>query len=213
MRHRAAVARFSSRTTNRTRSMNQNPHTKSIVFTLIALAMLFMFSLGVQAHPYASGVTGTNAAGDVGFFMNEAGATVTVTFEDSSTLSLQSISSIAVPSGGSNYTAAPTVTITGGGRGGTATATVSGGVAAVTVTSGGSNYVSAPTVTFTGGGGSGAGAAATISAGVVTSVTVTNAGSGYTSAPTVGFTGGSGSYATATATLSASVTAVTVVNG
>ena len=35
-----------------------------------------------QAHPYASGVTGTNGAGFVSFTMNEDGATVTVTFDD-----------------------------------------------------------------------------------------------------------------------------------
>ena len=42
----------------------------------------------VTAHPYASHVTGTNVSGQVFFTMNEAGATVTVTFEDSSTLDM-----------------------------------------------------------------------------------------------------------------------------
>lgn len=58
---------------------------------------LLVGSLTIQAHPYASGVTGTNGAGDVSFYMNEGGATVTVTFEDSSTLSL------GVLAKGSNY--------------------------------------------------------------------------------------------------------------
>lgn len=68
--------------------MNQKYLPRSLVSTLIALVALLTFNLAVQAHPYASGITGTNAAGDVGFFMNETGAAVTITFEDASTLSL-----------------------------------------------------------------------------------------------------------------------------
>src|ERR1041385_2565326 len=67
--------------------MNQKPPTKHNVLLAVVCA-LFAFCLPAFAHPYASGLTATNAAGDVGFFMNETGATVTVTFEDASSLSL-----------------------------------------------------------------------------------------------------------------------------
>lgn len=74
------------------------------------------------------------------------------------------VSGIAVTAGGSGYTTAPTVSITGGGgSGATATATVSGGVVtAITVTAAGTSYTTAPTVTFSGGGGLGATATASI---------------------------------------------------
>ena len=59
--------------------------------------------------------------------------------------------------GGSGYTTAPTVVITGGGgSGAVAEATVSSGViTAVTLRDSGAGYTSAPTVTFTGGSGTG----------------------------------------------------------
>jgi hypothetical protein len=71
---------------------------------------------------------------------------------------LYTITGIKVTSGGSGYTSAPTVQITGGGgSGATATATVATGkVSAIAVTSGGSGYTTTPTVTITGGGGTGA---------------------------------------------------------
>jgi hypothetical protein len=80
------------------------------------------------------------------------------------------VKSIVLTDGGSGYTTAPTVTISGGGgSGATATAIVaSGKVTGITITSRGSlttsgpYYSSAPTVTFSGGGGAGAAAAATI---------------------------------------------------
>ncbi len=104
--------------------------------------------------------------------------------------------------GGTNYTADPTVTITGGGgTGATATAGITGAyVNGATVTNQGSGYTSAPTVTITGGTGSGATAIATVT-GVVNSVTLLSGGSGYTSAPTVRFFSGSGSGAAAVATV------------
>jgi hypothetical protein len=60
------------------------------------------------------------------------------------------VSSITVNTGGTGYTSAPTVILSGGaGTGATATATVSGGaVTAINVTAGGSGYTSAPTVTL-----------------------------------------------------------------
>jgi len=76
--------------------------------------------------------------------------------------------SVAVTSGGSGYTSAPTVALSGGsGSGAAATATVSGGaVTGVTITSQGTGYTSAPTVAFAGGGGTGAEASATFTAAV-----------------------------------------------
>ncbi len=68
------------------------------------------------------------------------------------------IASITVTDGGSGYTSAPTVVLSGNG---TATATVSGGkVTAITVTNPGDNYLSPPTIEFINGGG-GTGVAAT----------------------------------------------------
>ncbi len=74
----------------------------------------------------------------------------------------QGVSEIRITSGGSGYTAAPTVSLTGGGgTGATAQAVVSGGVVtSVFVLTAGSGYTSNPTVAFSGGGGSGAAATA-----------------------------------------------------
>ena len=85
------------------------------------------------------------------------------------------VKTITVTNGGSGYTSAPTVTISGGGgQGATATAVIGttspnvGKVTGITITSpgtlttGGPYYTSAPTVTITGGGGTGATAVATI---------------------------------------------------
>jgi len=127
------------------------------------------------------------------------------------TVSGGAVTSIAVNTGGSGYTSAPTVYLSGGGGvGATATATVSGGaVTAIAVTYGGTGYTSAPTVSFSGGGGSPV-AVATVGAsgcnagtsGVITKLTLKSGGSGYTSAPTVVIlTAGTGSGATATAAI------------
>lgn len=138
-----------------------------------------------------------------------SGAVTTVT------LSSGAVASIAVDSGGTGYSSAPTVAIIGGGgTGATATATISAQVASVTVTNGGSGYSSSPTVTFTGGGGSGAAATANLSAGAVASLTITSGGSGYSSIPTVSFSGGGGSGAAGTAALgSGSIASVSVTGG
>lgn len=120
---------------------------------------------------------------------------------------------IAVTAGGSGYTAAPSVGISGGGgSGAAATSTVNTStVTAVVITNGGTGYATPPTVTITGGGGSGATAYSTLALGVVNQVVVTNPGSGYTSTPVVGFSGGGGSGAAAAAQRG-SVTAITVTN-
>jgi FtsP/CotA-like multicopper oxidase with cupredoxin domain len=113
------------------------------------------------------------------------------------------VTSIGVTTGGTGYTSAPTVMISGGGgKGAAATAAVSGGlVTVVTVTDGGTSYTSPPTVFFTGGGGSGATATATVTPGIVTGIKVTSGGTGYTTA-SVAITGGGGTGATANATVS-----------
>nr|WP_267285397.1 phage tail tube protein [Pseudomonas oryziphila] len=75
-----------------------------------------------------------------------------------------SLDQIAVTNGGSGYTSAPTVNLTGGGgSGATAVAVLDGDeVVAINVTSAGAGYTSAPTVAFTGGAGSGATATASV---------------------------------------------------
>jgi len=96
------------------------------------------------------------------------------------------VTAVTVGAGGTGYTSAPTVTITGrnGGSGATATATVSGGaVTGITVVLQG-DYL--PTLSITGG--SGAGATATValnSSGAISGVTLTAAGSGFKTNPTL----------------------------
>jgi hypothetical protein len=76
---------------------------------------------------------------------------------------------VTVVSGGTGYTSAPTVTLSGGGgSGATATATVANGkITGFTVTNAGSGYNSAPSVALAGGGGSLASARAVIEGGTV----------------------------------------------
>lgn len=85
-----------------------------------------------------------------------------------STRPTDGVLTIAVTTGGTGYTTAPTVTITRGGSdttgfGATAVATISsaGVVDAVIITNPGAGYSAVPTVAFTGGGGTGAAATAT----------------------------------------------------
>ncbi len=120
------------------------------------------------------------------------------------------VSSISVTDGGSGYTSAPAVAITGSGEGASATASVLGYVDSLTLKNGGTNYWTQPTVTISGGGGSGATASAAVSFGQVVSVYLNSGGSGYTSAPTVTISGGGGSGATAVATVRQVVESVTV---
>jgi hypothetical protein len=122
------------------------------------------------------------------------------------TLSAGRIQSITVTGdGGTFYTAAPTVTISGGNGGGalaTAVLTLAanGNVSAAAVTAPGTGYTNTTTVTIAGGGGTGATAVATVVAGQVTGIAILNPGSDYTSAPVVTITG-AGTGATATASI------------
>lgn len=160
------------------------------------------------------------------FYVNNNEANVSVTPPSGSGATATSaisaggvITGIAVTSGGTAYTSAPTVVISGGGgTGATATATVSlaGVVTSIAVTSGGTGYTSTLTISFTGGGGgTGAAANATVSTGAITSITITSGGTGYTSAPTISFTGGGGGTgAAATATIAAgAITSIAVTSG
>ncbi|WP_442968979.1 phage tail tube protein [Pseudomonas sp. PGPR81] len=75
-----------------------------------------------------------------------------------------SLAAISLADGGTGYTSAPVVAITGGGgTGATATAIVSGGeVTGFNITNPGSGYTSPPTIALTGGGGSDAAASAVL---------------------------------------------------
>ncbi|MFO0966752.1 MAG: PKD domain-containing protein, partial [Gemmataceae bacterium] len=127
-----------------------------------------------------------------------------------------SLAGINVTSGGSGYSAPPTVTFSGGGgTGATATAVLGKGVASITVTNGGS-YATAPAVTFTGDGVGAAGTAILDSNGAVIGVDITSAGSGYTSPPTITFAPSDNGGATATGSViladTGSVVRVDIVN-
>jgi starch-binding outer membrane protein, SusD/RagB family len=75
------------------------------------------------------------------------------------------VKSTTITAGGTGYTTAPSVNLTGGGgTGATAVATVTGGVITrITITNRGKGYTTAPSVSFTGGGGTGAMATAALS--------------------------------------------------
>jgi uncharacterized protein len=118
---------------------------------------------------------------------------------------------VAVTTGGTGYTSAPTVAFSGGGgTGAAATANLSNGVA-LAITTPGTGYTAAPTIAISAPptGGVQATATVTVSAGAITAITITNPGFGYTSAPTVTITG-VGTGGVITATLTGRVRTVTV---
>ena len=96
-------------------------------------------------------------------FNQMGGGVATATAWNGWTTDTTKVVAISVTKGGSGYTSAPTVTLSGGGgSGAAATATISNGaVTSVSLTNLGSGYTSAPTVAFSGGSGSGATATAT----------------------------------------------------
>jgi hypothetical protein len=73
------------------------PFTRKLALFL-TLAVLSLTGLVANAHPYASGITGTNGAGVVSFIMNEAGANVDVVFDDGTTNHMG-----VLPKGGTNF--------------------------------------------------------------------------------------------------------------
>lgn len=121
------------------------------------------------------------------------------------------VTAINVTSGGSGYTTAPTVTVSGDGSSATGTAVLSskGEVIAVNVTSGGSGYTVGDAIVITGDGTGATAEVATESSGSIDTITVTAGGSGYTSA-TVDASGTGGGDAVATADIGYSVASVTV---
>ena len=127
-------------------------------------------------------------------------------WDGNNTIFVGSVGQIALISGGSAYTAAPSVVISApndaNGIQATAAATISNNaVTSVTLTEAGSGYTQAPSITFAGGGGTGANAVASIvtfATGTV-SIAVTNPGDSYTGTPTVNISGGGGTGASATA--------------
>ena len=122
-----------------------------------------------------------------------------------------STASFTLAGGTTVYSAAPTVTITGGGgSGASATAVLTSGiVTGITLTNPGVGYTSAPTIAFSGGTVTTAGTNPTGTGNatnfIIAAIQVTNPGSGYTSAPSVTFSSGTGT--TATANLSAVILA------
>ena len=137
------------------------------------------------------------------------------------------ITSFTRVSGGSGYTFAPNVVITGGGGGYGAAAhavivagavdslvldpvgtgltahalinSLSGIVTNVVIDDPGQDYQFPPRVTLSGGGGAGATASCTLTTSFITSYTVLNGGSGYLYPPAVSIAGGGGTGASATA--------------
>ncbi len=119
---------------------------------------------------------------------------------------LTGVARITPSNRGSGYTAAPSVTLTGGGgTGAVAAATISRGHRHDRRGLGRTGYTSAPTVVIAppAGGGTRAVATATVTGGAVTGITVTNKGHGYglSEIPAVTLVGGEGTGALATPTL------------
>lgn len=120
------------------------------------------------------------------------------------------VTAVTVTSGGTNYTSAPTGTIssptTAGGVQATFSFSMQLSLTLPTITSGGSGYTAGDVLTLSGGTLGGGGYVATltvstVSAGVITAITVSNYGA-YTTPPTspVSVTGGTGTGATFTPT-------------
>ena len=166
----------------------------------------------VAAAPYRLKIL--NASNDrmlnLQFYQADAGFTTAATATAhgafaTATIGGGAVTGFTITDGGSGFTTAPAVTITGGGgTGATATATVTGGVVTgIAVATGGTGYTSAPTVT--------------IGTGSLTSITLTGVGGGYTSTlpPMIHIIGGggSGAWATVTSLVGGAVTAVALTNG
>jgi hypothetical protein len=166
--------------------------------TAVWTAMTPVGGGAITALAVTNGGAGYSYPASVSFGSPGAGATAEATLSFA-------VASVNVTSGGSGYSATPTVTLSGGGgSGATATATVSGGAITGFTVTGGSGYTAPPTVTITDTTGTGATATAVLAAtGSVAAVSISSAGEGYTSATLVTITGGSGSGAVVTASVAA----------
>lgn len=111
------------------------------------------------------------------------------------------VKNIAVTAGGSGYTTAATVTMTGGGGTGAAAVPIftNGTLTGMIITNAGTGYTSGPTITIAGAGGTGATATAAVGNGKVITIQIVNRGSGYTNGVNVTISGGGGSGATGVA--------------
>ena len=138
------------------------------------------------------------------------------TWDGNSVITIGSVGTIGITNGGSGYTSAPTVTISGpdqtGGVQANATATItSGAVTSVNITNAGTGYTNAANLTFTFSGGAGSGASAvgqiTNFATGILSLVVINGGSGYTNASniSIAISGGGGSGAAGKAIVTGNV--------
>jgi hypothetical protein len=100
----------------------------------------------------AGNATTPGSVTDVSIASGAVLATIPATTNAAATANIGTgaVVSATVTSGGSGYTAAPTVTFSGGnGSGAAGTATISNGVVtSITITSGGSGYTTAPTITL-----------------------------------------------------------------
>jgi hypothetical protein len=161
------------------------------------------------------GTGGTNGTGVAVSITGGGGTGATAT----ATIAGGVVTVITITAGGSGYTSAPTVSVTGQAGSPVYAPVIGKVVASVTVGTPGSGYTSAPTIGFTGGSGSGATATATMATLTdVLAVTVTNPGVGYTGTPTVSFTPQGGGAAATISVLggtegSGNVTGVTITNG
>jgi autotransporter-associated beta strand protein len=157
---------------------------------------------GAQVPAITGTGSGYSTAPTVMFSGTGSGATATATLGVTA-------ASFTINPGDKDYTAAPSVTISGGGgTGATAVAVLSGGttgtVTGITITNAGTGYTTAPTIAF----GAGTSSSGTINASgtgnatefTVSGLNMTAPGSGYTGTPT--YTFGSGNATPGTVTLS-----------
>jgi len=103
------------------------------------------------------------------------------------------LGNVAVTNGGTGYTSAPTVTITGGGGTGAQVAAVvrNGQVVSVTIVNPGTGYTGPATISFDGGGGTGAVANSKLQiVSLSTAGSSYYAGTGYSQSPIITITGG-----------------------
>ena len=108
--------------------------------------------------------------------------------------------STTLTSGGSGFTSAPNVIITGTGTGAVGNATVNAGaITSLNIQNAGTGFTAAPTISFNGGGC--VVINANLTTGTLTSFSVVLAGSGFTSAPTIVISGGGVATQTTTCTL------------
>lgn len=141
----------------------------------------------------------------------------TLTFGTGATFTLNwLVAQLNLSAGGTLYTSAPTIVISGGGGSGAtghATLASTGSVKSVTITMGGTGYTTDFSLSLTGGAGSGAAGTAHV-AGVIVGFNVTLVGSGYITAPPITVTGdGTGATAHANLQTSGEVWRVDIIAG